>query len=94
RGVSFTGGGEPMLHKDFTSIIVHARQVGLDVGLITNGSAITARNVDVLVDNLSWVRVSMAGGDPESYKAVQGVDHFDRVIANIGLLTKARNARN
>ena len=90
RGVSFTGGGEPMLHKDFVSIIEHARAIGLDIGLITNGSAITPRNVESLVRSLTWVRVSMAGGDAPSYSKVQGVDHFQRVISNLALLSDTR----
>lgn len=86
RGVSFTGGGEPMVHKDFADILQHAHAVGLDCGLITNGSAITKKNVGILSECLAWIRISAAGGEPKSYAAVQGIDHFDRVMANIAML--------
>ncbi|MBF0304266.1 MAG: radical SAM protein [Alphaproteobacteria bacterium] len=94
RGVSLTGGGEPMLHKDFVEIMEHARAVGLDVGLITNGSAIGERNAEALVRTLSWLRVSAAGGNAESYRKVQGVDHFDRVLAGLGQACEARARLN
>lgn len=90
KGVSFTGGGEPMIHKDFATILEHAANIGLDCGLITNGSAITPKNVDILAKSLAWIRVSAAGGDADSYQAVQGVDHFDKVVNNIRLLQQAK----
>ena len=43
-----------------------------------------------LNQNLQWIRISMAGGDRDSYRAVQGVDHFDRVIDNMKLLLKVK----
>ena len=86
RGISFTGGGEPMLHPDFLDIVKFSKKHGLDVGLITNGSAINQKKVEDLNRNLTWIRISMAGGDPESYQKVQGVDQFQKVIENIKLL--------
>ena len=41
KGISFTGGGESMLHPNFIEILQHTKDTGFDVGLITNGSAIT-----------------------------------------------------
>lgn len=86
KGISFTGGGEPTIHKDFVEILKYAKEVGLDCGLITNGSAITQKNVNDFINNLNWVRVSIGGGNKEIYKKVQGVDHFQRVIQNVRLL--------
>lgn len=87
KSITFTGGGEPMLHKDFMKILQYSTQLGLENGLITNGSAVTERNVNDLRRNLRWVRVSMAGGNREAYALVQGKDHFDRVIDNVRMLS-------
>ena len=91
RGISFTGGGEPMLHPDFYEIIKFTKNQGLDVGLITNGSAIVESKMINLLENLTWIRISMAGGDSNSYQKVQGVDQFEKVIINISNLSKAKN---
>jgi radical SAM protein with 4Fe4S-binding SPASM domain len=88
KGVSFTGGGEPMVHKEFVKVLKHAHNTGLDCGLITNGSAINPSNAEELVESLKWIRISMGGGNRESYKNVQGVDHFDRVLENIKTLSE------
>jgi len=91
KAISFTGGGEPTLHKDYADIVKHTKNVGLDVGTITNGSAITPRNVNAYFENLQWIRISMAGGDRESYQQVQGVDQFDLVLKNIILLSEQKS---
>ncbi len=92
RGVSFTGGGEPMVHRDYVEIIEYSKNLGIDNGTITNGSLIRSSNVEVLNKCLSWIRISMAGGDRESYQAVQGVDHFEKVLNNLRMLLETRRA--
>ena len=94
KALSFTGGGEPTIHKDYLQMIKFAKDTGFDVGTITNGSAITSRNVDDFIDNLQWIRISMAGGDSDSYKKVQGVDQFDLILKNIELLSKRKKEKN
>jgi MoaA/NifB/PqqE/SkfB family radical SAM enzyme len=94
KGISFTGGGESTIHKDYLKIIEYAHNIGLDIGTITNGSTITERNVDEFLENLQWIRFSMAGGDRESYKKVQGVDQFELIIKNIELLSKRKQELN
>ena len=94
KAISFTGGGEPTIHKDYEKILIYAKEIGFDVGTITNGSAITSRNVDTLIDNLQWIRISMAGGDRESYQKVQGVDQFDLIVKNVKLLSNRNKEKN
>ena len=93
KGISFSGGGEPLAHPEFFNILKFSNENKIDCGLITNGSLIF-KNVDVLAKNLQWVRISMAGGDKESYEAVQGLDHFDRVLTNIALLRATSKSLN
>ena len=93
KALSFTGGGEPTIHPDYTKIIKHAKELGFDLGTITNGSVITERNVNEYIDNLQWIRFSIAGGDKESYQKVQGVDQFDKIMNNLTLLAKRKTER-
>ena len=90
KAICFTGGGEPMIHKDFYQILSFTKENGLDCGLITNGSAIVKEHCDDLISNLKWLRVSVSGGDAASYNKVQGKDHFERVINNISMLAKEK----
>jgi MoaA/NifB/PqqE/SkfB family radical SAM enzyme len=90
KAICFTGGGEPMIHKDFYQILSFTKEKELDCGLITNGSAITKEHCAELINNLQWIRISISGGDAASYNKVQGKEHFERVINNISMLAKEK----
>lgn len=94
KAITFTGGGEPMIHKNFYEVLSFAKSIGLDCGLITNGSAITEKNCSQLIKNLKWIRISMSGGDKESYLLVQGKDHFELVCKNLEILCKEKRLNN
>ena len=94
KALSFTGGGEPMIHPNYQDFIKYAKELNFDIGTITNGSVITQRNVDTIIDNLQWIRISIAGGDKKSYEKVQGVDQFEKVVENIKLLSQRKTERN
>ena len=76
KAITFTGGGEPMIHKNFGEILEYTKSLGYDCGLITNGSVITEKNAHFLIKNLKWIRFSISGGDKESYQAVQGLTNL------------------
>lgn len=79
KGIIFSGGGEPTLHKDFKGIVKYAYSSGgLDVGLITNGIVYP----DVL-EYLTWVRFSLDSCYPETFKRIKKVDKFTQVTENI-----------
>lgn len=90
KALTFTGGGEPMIHKDFYKVLAYANKNKLDCGLITNGSAITKERCHILFENLQWIRISVSGGDAASYLKVQGKDHFERVLKNISILSDTK----
>lgn len=94
KGICITGGGEPMLYKDFNTILQYTKKCGFDIGLITNGSLINKANVNILVDNLQWIRISMGGGDKKRYEDIEGIDDFDNIIHNIKLLSQTKEQKN
>lgn len=90
KGISYTGGGEPTLHPDFANIIAFGKMLGFDQGLMTNGS-ILDKYINNILNNMQWIRISIGGGDRKSYKRVQRVDHFDRVLDNVARLIVDRS---
>lgn len=57
-GVEFTGGGEPTLHPQFNEIIEFCYNIGLKIGLCTNGAKLEkVKNWEYF----SWVRLGMYG---------------------------------
>lgn len=86
-GVTLEGGGEPALHPDFKTIVDIGDKMGIDMGLITNGTV----DISECVHRLKWVRVSLDSSNQDEYKAEKGVDAFDRVLGNLEKMMSMRN---
>jgi hypothetical protein len=56
RSVMLTGGGEPTLHPDFNEFVAWLAHMGLEIGLITNG---TQSDKVRCWNHFAWVRVSI-----------------------------------
>jgi cyclic pyranopterin phosphate synthase len=83
--IMFGGEGEPLLNRDFAEIVAHSRSVGLDVALSTNGVLLTPALVSQIAPAMSWIKVSLNAGTPETYAAVHRTkpEDFYTVVANI-----------
>lgn len=92
RGLIFTGGGDPLCNKHTLAMVALAKEVGMDVGLITNGTLLTKHAAKVLLDNCVWVRVSLDAATPEVFKKTHGLGPalFDKIVKNIGALAKMK----
>lgn len=86
RAVEFVGGTEPTMHKDINLIIKTTADIGLEVGLITNG--ILLERVFSIASKLTFLRVSLDAGTREMYYKTHGVDCFLKVVENIKQLAK------
>lgn len=67
KSVTFTGGGEPLVHKAAVSIFEKATEVGLSWGIVTNGWGLRGSVVDVIAAHAVFVRVSLDAGSPETH---------------------------
>lgn len=96
RSIFFAGDGEPLLNKDCSKMIVACKEASIDVGLNTNGRLISDSNVEDLVENLEFIRVSLNAGDRESYKKIHGcsLDDFDKVVGNIRKMVEFKKKLN
>ncbi|WP_197358128.1 StsB family radical SAM/SPASM domain sactipeptide maturase, partial [Streptomyces clavuligerus] len=83
-------GGEPMLRKDLFDVAEHARERGLSVNMITNGTMIrkpeTARRI---ADLFALVTVSIDGGTAELHERTRGKGTFARTARGLSLLNDA-----
>lgn len=93
KSINWTGGGEPTLHKGLYKALDYSYRLGLENGLITNLSQVSGEHDHQLLEQLVWTRVSMAGGTRETYREIQGVDDFDKVVHNLRRLSQNRTAQ-
>jgi cyclic pyranopterin phosphate synthase len=84
RSIDWTGGGEPSIYPHIGEAIEYASEVGLKQGMMTNG-LFNSSLVDILVENMTWVRFSLDSTDNDSYCEMKGVGHgaMKRVLENM-----------
>lgn len=83
--VSFTG-GEPTLRPDLPQLVRDAKDIGLRVNLITNGTRVTPALADALAAaGLDSAQVSLEGTTPRIHDAITGVTgSYSRSVAAVG----------
>ena len=57
KGLTITGGGEPLMHREFEGFVDYVYLLGIRVGLVTNGFLLQHVGLEHL-DKLTWCRVS------------------------------------
>ncbi|MFJ4220041.1 radical SAM protein [Curtobacterium luteum] len=78
-------GGELTIHRDWKAIITEIRRLGLPVSLHTNGSRLTAPNVEFLKNiGVRQLQVTVESHLAEVQEAIRGPKgSFDRIIEGI-----------
>jgi GTP 3',8-cyclase len=88
ESILFIGGGEPLAHNKTVDAIKYGNELGMSIGLVTNGSLISTDDVEVLQQNATYVRVSLDGGSAESHKVMHQSNDFDKIIENLSRIAK------
>jgi len=85
KSIMFAGEGEPLLHKDVTLFVNHAKTNGLKVAITTNGVPFTQQIAETCLPALSWIRFSINAGTPDAYARIHGTtpSDFEKVMNNI-----------
>lgn len=91
EGIQFSGGGEPWMHPRATDMLLYAKNKGIKVGVISNGTAFTEKDCRILGQECLWIRISFDAGSPEIRKISHGVDRWDRLIKNCKLIQSNAN---
>ncbi len=67
-------GGEPLLHPDLSGIIKHARQLEMNVMLVTNGGLLSEKRIQTLAeDDLSGLVISIDAADSSIHEDNRGL---------------------
>jgi len=98
RAINWTGGGEPTLNRHTKEAI---KLVGdnseIKMGMFTNGTLFDRWDMfDVLVDYMTWVRISVDAGGREAYNSIRRAkdnDDWDKMVSNLDTLIKVNNSK-
>lgn len=96
RSVIVIGGGEPTLYPGFADVMRLLKDLGLQVGLVSNGSRLD-KVIEVAdrLDEGDWIRLSLDSGSDELFQAMHRPRKpvtLDEICAKVPLL-KAANPR-
>jgi radical SAM protein with 4Fe4S-binding SPASM domain len=85
RAIVLAGEGEPLLNKDASEIIQRSREIGLDIGMSTNGVLLSEPVARQCLPSLTWIRFSINAAGEEQYQVVHRgrKGDFDRVLQNL-----------
>jgi len=81
-------GGEPFAREDFLDIYTYAKQKGLLITLFTNGTLITEKTADYLVEWRPFsIEITLYGRTEQTYERVTGIPgSYERCLRGIRLL--------
>jgi MoaA/NifB/PqqE/SkfB family radical SAM enzyme len=85
KGVSLISDGESSLVPFYAESIAHGAQVGLQIGIGTNGQVLKRPMLEQILPHLSYLRFNFSGGTREGYSRIMGVkpQWYDEVIQNV-----------
>jgi cyclic pyranopterin phosphate synthase len=98
RAVNWTGGGEPTLNKHLKEAIEYCGKNNIQMGMFTNGTLFDKWDMfETLVQNMTWVRISVDAGSKETYNDVRkakGKQDWDKMVSNLQRLIEVNEAHN
>lgn len=83
KSLTLTGDGEPTLNPAVYDAMKMGHSYGLDIGFATNGIALDEDKIRMILSSCTWLRFNLSAYDAGSYKAIHGVDQWQRVQDNI-----------
>lgn len=84
RAVTYSGGGEPLMHPAICKTMRHTLDLGIDLSIITNGQLLQGERAEVL-GHAKWVRVSVDYHTPEQMAKFRSVPerNFQALLENL-----------
>ena len=95
KSVTWTGGGEPTVHKNFNDLILCAKELGFKQGLNTNGYLLNSQTIPFITENFSYVRFSVDAATPITLQKCHGTKEkdFSVITHNIQEMCTERKLR-
>ena len=96
KAVVLIGGGEPMAHPEFGTIVDYFHENDIHVGVTSNGTLID-KYYNSLVNHTKWVRISVDAGSEEVFQKyrphISGKSQFKKVIDGMYKLCKNKKGK-
>ncbi len=83
----FTG-GEPLAKKEIFTIFKKAKNNGIKIALLSNGTLINRRNIKLIKKYIDEIGISLDGSSSEINDLIRGEGVFEKIINSIKILRR------
>ena len=87
KEIYFTG-GEPLVRKDMLNILEKAKENKMKVGLLSNGTLISNKNIKQIKNYVDEVGISLDGASAKINDLIRGRRTFGKIINAVNLIKK------
>jgi MoaA/NifB/PqqE/SkfB family radical SAM enzyme len=94
KAITAIGSGEPLFHPKSDYLIKEIGKIGLKQGMFTNGTLLGEKNFEAILENLTFLRVSLDAATPETHLKLHGGPNEGFQNAIEGLEYLATNRRD
>lgn len=84
KAVTYSGGGEPLMHDGIVEVFNKTIENKIDLSLITNGQLLTG-NISKALTHAKWIRISADYYDSDTFVKSRGTTNkmFNKIIENM-----------
>ena len=90
KAITLVGNGEPLIYPRIKELLTALYEMGLEIGIFTNGACLTEELRKFVVKYCTFIRFSVNGGTAEDHEAVHQTKDFDFVVNNIRELVRLK----
>jgi len=96
KNIILNGGGEPLMydHRRLHSLFKLAKEKDILMTVVTNGTPLGRRMIDLLKDNNCLINISIKSTDRDGFVSVTGKDLFMKQIDNLNYYLQMRKRSN
>jgi radical SAM protein with 4Fe4S-binding SPASM domain len=85
QSVTFTGGGEPLVHQQATEVFAHCHALGMQYGVVTNGRRLEGPVAREVAAHAVFVRVSLDAGTAQTHQLLHAtaLPEYEKILDNL-----------
>lgn len=94
KAITICGSGEPLLYPEIGALLYAIHDIGLDIGIFTNGSKLTKEIRTAVLETCTFVRCSINASNNEEHETVHRVkNEFEKIVDNVQALVNEKKAK-
>ncbi len=95
QSITFTGGGEPLVHQQAEEVFRRCHDLGMEYGVVTNGRRLEGSVAREVAAHAVFVRVSLDAGTAQTHQLLHAtaLPEYERILDNLLAVREAGTAR-